>query len=224
MSCLIVIPFRNRNEQLQQFLKEVVPLFQKHISHFKVVVMEQADTNLFNRGALMNVAFKEYKNKYDYIITNDVDIFPTEETVKQYYNKKEDVVRIYCAHKESCGGICKMKSTVFSLCNGFPSDIWGWGVEDRSLYFRLKTFNVTVKDVIYPPVKLLKNPENEYETVKKKSYINHRRRQKENRMYRNICSNQRKKYYFQSGLNTVQYRIVEKKKLHKHVDFIKIIF
>jgi hypothetical protein len=224
MSCLIVIPFRKREEQLQKFLKDVIPLFVKHLNQFKVVVMEQGDEKPFNRGALMNIAFKEYKNKYDSIITNDVDIFPTEDTVKKYYNLQQDVVRIFCAHKESCGGICKINSKIFSMCNGFPSDIWGWGVEDRSLYFRLKTFNVVVNSVIYPPVKLLENPENENNKQIKKNFINHRRRQIENQMFRRANLEKRKNYYFKSGLNTLQYTIVERKQIHKHVDLIKIIF
>ena len=224
MSCLIVIPFRKREEQLRQYLKEVLPLFMKHLNKFKVVVMEQGDDKPFNRGALMNIAFKEYKNKYDYLITNDVDILPTEETVKKYYTMKKDVVRIYCAHQESCGGICKIKSNVFSRCNGFPSDIWGWGVEDRSLYFRLRTFNILVGDVIYPPVKLLGNPEDENTKQIKKLFINHRRRQIENQMFRRANLEKRKTFYYKSGLNSLQYTIIQKKEIHKHVDLIKIIF
>lgn len=224
MSSLIVIPFRKREEQLQKFLHDVIPLFVRHLKNFKVVVMEQGDDKPFNRGALMNIAFNEYKNKYDYIITNDVDICPKEETVRKYYTMKKDVVRIYCAHRESCGGICKISSRVFSMCNGFPSNIWGWGVEDRSLYFRLRTFNILVGDVIYPPVRLLGNPENENDRQKKKSLINHHRRQIENKMFKRATIDKRKNYYFKSGLNSLDYKIVEIKKLHKHVDLIKIIF
>ena len=110
------------------------------------------------------------------------------------------------------------------MCNGFPSNIWGWGVEDRSLYFRLRTFNILVGDVIYPPVRLLGNPENENDRQKKKSLINHHRRQIENKMFKRTAVDKRKNYYFKSGLNTLDYKIVEIKKLHKHVDLIKIIF
>ena len=224
MSSLIVIPFRKREEQLQKFLHDIIPLFMKHLSNFKVVVMEQADDKPFNRGALMNIAFKEYKGKYDYIITNDVDIFPKEETVKKYYTMKKNVVRIHCAHHNSCGGICKISSKVFSMCNGFPSDIWGWGVEDRSLFFRLRTFDVDVGDVIYPPVTLLANPENENDEETNKPLINRRRRLKENQMFKKADLENRKKYYFKSGLNTVEYKIIQITKLHKHVDLIKINF
>ena len=43
-------------------------------------------------------------------------------------------------------------------------------------------------------------------------------------MFKRATIDKRKNYYFKSGLNSLDYKIVEIKKLHKHVDLIKIIF
>lgn len=224
MSSLIIIPYRDRKNQLQEFLNEVVPLFEKHLSRFKVVIVEQGDDKPFNRGALMNIAFKEYGNKFEYIITNDVDTFPTEETVKNTYTQKGDVVRIFCAHRWSCGGICKIKSNVFSMVNGFPSDIWGWGVEDRSLFFRFNTFGINCGPLLRPSLKILDNAIENNEEDTSKFLINHNRRQYENYLYSKVNIKKRKQIYQKSGINTLHYKIIEKKNIKKNVELIKIIF
>jgi hypothetical protein len=60
---IIVIPYRNRESQLNFFIKNIVPLIQEHLPKSKILVIEQNEGKLFNRGALLNVAFKEYKIK-----------------------------------------------------------------------------------------------------------------------------------------------------------------
>lgn len=224
MSSLIIIPYRDRKNQLQEFLEKVVPLFEKHLSRFKVVIVEQGDKKPFNRGALLNIAFKESMNKFEYIITHDVDILPTEETVKNTYSLDGDVIRIFCAHRWSCGGICKIRSNIFSMVNGFPSDIWGWGVEDRSLFFRLTTFGISCGPILNPSLTVLDNPKKENIEGISKLSINQDRRQYENYLYSKVNIKKRKQIYQKSGINTLHYKIVEKKNIKQNVELIKIIF
>lgn len=63
---VIVIPYRNRETHLSYYIENTVPLLQEHLPNSKVVVIEQTEGKLFNRGALLNVAFKEYENKTKY--------------------------------------------------------------------------------------------------------------------------------------------------------------
>ena len=53
---LIIIPYRNRQDHLKTFL-ESVPEFKKHLSNFKLLVVEQTKGKEFNRGKLLNVGF-----------------------------------------------------------------------------------------------------------------------------------------------------------------------
>ena len=53
---LIIIPYRNRQDHLKTFLKSV-PEFKKHLSNFKLLVVEQTKGKEFNRGKLLNVGF-----------------------------------------------------------------------------------------------------------------------------------------------------------------------
>merc|ERR1719154_938933 len=55
----IVIPFRNRDEQLPIFLAHIHPFLMRQNIHYKIYIINQSDDNKFNRAALMNVGFKE---------------------------------------------------------------------------------------------------------------------------------------------------------------------
>ena len=71
---IIAIPYRKREKHLKHYIKHTVPLIQKFLPNTRVVVIEQNKGKLFNRGKILNVAFKEYENKTKYFLTNDVDL------------------------------------------------------------------------------------------------------------------------------------------------------
>ena len=103
---IIVIPYRNREKHLDYFVKNTVPLIQTHLPNSKVVVVEQNEGKLFNRGAILNVAFKEYENKTNYFITHDVDLNPTKKCITTYYIKEvndSDVLGIYTSRCNTLG-------------------------------------------------------------------------------------------------------------------------
>jgi hypothetical protein len=137
---LIVIPYRNRKTHIEYYLKDTLPLLQKHLPSFHVVIVEQDDTSqLFNRGKLINVAALEYKDKAKYLITQDVDVNPNDSAIHNLYLKQLDIKQIYSifsAHSSSLGGIVKIPMESFHAMNGFPNYIWGWGIEDRVLFYR----------------------------------------------------------------------------------------
>ena len=142
---LIAIPFRDRDAHLEYFIKNTVPLLQEHLPNSKVVVVEQNKGKLFNRGALLNVAFKEYENKTKYFFTHDVDINPSLEIIKSIYTKEDiEMFRVKSAHSSSLGGIIKVKHDIIFDINGFPNNIWGWGIEDRALYYRCLIKNIKI--------------------------------------------------------------------------------
>lgn len=144
---VIIIPFRDRDEHLNEFIRIAVPLIYKYLPNSKIVVVEQNNDKLFNRGALLNVGFKEYENKTEYFITNDVDMIPSDNVVRDVYSQEyKNVIRIRSAHKQSLGGVVKFKHSAIFDINGFPNNIWGWGIEDRALFYRCYIKNIYVTD------------------------------------------------------------------------------
>ena len=168
---IIAIPFRNRYTHLEYFIKNTIPLLEEHLPNTKVVVVEQNEGKLFNRGALLNVAFKEYQNKTKYFFTHDVDINPTKKCIEEHYIQEVsdvDVLGIYTSCCNTLGGIIKIKDSIINKMNGFPNDIWGWGTEDKALQNRAEFYNIKkitnlTNNVEYPQYLLRFNDVNDRE-------------------------------------------------------------
>ena len=136
---IILIPYRNRGEHLKYFIKESYPLLKEEMKELKIVVVEQTEGKLFNRGKLLNIGFMLYKNTGEYFFNHDVDLNPKMITIKELYKKEiEDgeIMGIYTSRYNTLGGIIKFKKEVFLKINGFPNEIWGWGTEDKALQNR----------------------------------------------------------------------------------------
>lgn len=149
----IIIPYRNREEHLQKFYEH----FKNE--HFDVYVIEQCDSQKFNRGLLLNAGFQIASNKknYDYYIFHDVDSFPDQELMKLYYYKGNKIIHYaspYLGYKYTFdsffGGITGMDKETFIKINGFPNFFYGWGGEDDALYNHIALANY--KDIYRPQI------------------------------------------------------------------------
>lgn len=217
---IIAVPFRDRKTHLEYFIKNTVPLIQFNLPNSKVVVVEQSEGKLFNRGALLNIAFKEYENKTKYFFTNDVDINPAPNIIKTVYTKEDiDVYRIKSAHNLSLGGIIKVKHDTIFHVNGFPNNIWGWGIEDRALYFRCFIKKVHITNNPHESFKIIPHTSNvtNYTNLKKEisnmwtiDYIN------------KLDDKEKDEMIMGSGLNNVKYTVLERNMIHDIVELIKV--
>ena len=218
---VIVIPYRDRSEDLEIFIHSVVPLLREYLPSFKVVIVEQEKGKPFNRGRLLNIGFTEYKNDARFFITQDVDTCPVEECVKTLYtNTFYDVLRIFNGHDCSLGGITKLsRDAVFSM-NGFPNHIWGWGIEDRALYYRGKITNVHMSPnlsnrrnfTILPHI-----PNIETYTGEKKAISD-----LENEIFNCTDEERKRVHILASGLNTMEYTIIERTMVSDVVEWVKV--
>jgi hypothetical protein len=217
---IIIIPYRHREKHLEYFIKNTVPLFQKYLPNTKVVVVEQNDGKLFNRGAVLNVGFKEYQNKTKYFFTHDVDMNPTEQVIKTIYTIKDiEILRIKNVHTESLGGIIKIMHDKIFYVNGFPNNIWGWGIEDRALYYRCLMKNIKIMDNSNQSFNIMSHKSNAVVYTGEKKIIS------DIWMSENInkLNNEKKEeLIMSSGLNNLEYTILERKMIHDIVELIKI--
>ena len=218
---VIIIPYRNRKEHLDLFIKDVIPLFEKYLKPFKVVVVEQEEGKLFNRGMLLNIGFNEYKDKSRFFFTHDVDTLPNDECVNKLYTKiNYDVIRIFNGHNLSLGGVIKIINNSIYDINGFPNYIWGWGIEDRVLYYRYVIMNKNISpNYTY---KLFFNKLHHKSNIE--TYINEKKKisDYENEIFN--CNNKDKqhKHIMSSGLNTLEYKIISKETINENCEIIKV--
>ena len=225
---VIIIPYRNREPHLKYYLETTVPLLSRHMPNSKVVVVEQDWNNkLFNRGKLINIGVKEYENKCNYIIAHDIDVNPYEHTIVDYYspnitnNSIKGLYNYSIKAYDSLGGIIKMHSKTFFDINGFPNDIWGWGAEDFALKFRADYF----KKPITKTITCENNIEHKYykvfSDINDANPINNDRN---NFKYNLDRYNNEDKLtcIYASGMNNLSYTILNRVNINNYVELIKV--
>jgi hypothetical protein len=134
----------------------------------------------------------------------------------------DDVLGIYTSQCNTLGGIIKITTDAIHKINGFPNNIWGWGVEDKALQNRAEFFNIK-------KISLLTNKTDHPEYILRFNDIDDRER-------RDISHNTRKHYdefqrlnnegknkeVLSSGLNNLEYEVINKKSINDMVEVIKV--
>lgn len=142
----IIVPYRNRYEHLQEFKKKIVDYLDSNsYENYVIIIVEQDDAKLFNRGMLLNIGFKEAKEQgCDYVVFHDVDMLP--EYVNYSYSDKplhlstdfilEDGENPRTIFDEYFGGVTLFPIDKFEEIDGYSNKYWGWGYEDDDLRLR----------------------------------------------------------------------------------------
>lgn len=143
----IIVPYRNRYTHLINFKKHIVRYLTKKKLNFELIIVDQDNAKLFNRGMLLNIGFKHAKRLgCNYVIFHDVDMLPidVDYTYEPYpvhlasnfvydTDEKERVV-----FDEYFGGITLFSVEDFEKVDGYSNKYWGWGYEDDDLLLRCK--------------------------------------------------------------------------------------
>lgn len=231
---LILVPYRDREEHLNIFINKLAPLLKKHIADIKIVIIEQSqDNKKFNRGKILNVGFKEYYKSYDYFFTHDVDTLPYENTIINLYNNTDyDIFRIHSGHHVSLGGIVKFKCDIFKNINGFPNNIWGWGLEDEALFTRAMLNNCNISN--YTDI----NISRKYFTFlphissfRNKNLENDFYNKDKNKLFwrwgydfnpTDLTNDQKTSLKVNNGLDDIEYKIINKKIINDYIEKIVV--
>lgn len=224
---VICIPFRNRQQHLDYFMEHSWPRLIKHMPDVHLVIVEQSeDGKLFNRGALLNIAFQEFKDKTLYLMTHDVDINPTEETIVNYYYKDVSdnvVIGIYTSEANTLGGIIKFRPDTIMRCNGFPSNYWGWGAEDKALQNRCEHYEMIIAKNILSndPMRhsyftIFEDVEDRHksDSIGSLTLVEYR--------FETLTKEEQEEYILYSGINTLSYKTLETKSLHPSITHMKV--
>ena len=71
----IIVPYRDRSEQLETFKEAMVSTLRN--LDYEIIIVEQEDDNDFNRGKLLNIGFiKATRLNCDYVVFHDIDLIP----------------------------------------------------------------------------------------------------------------------------------------------------
>lgn len=143
----IIVPFRNRSRNLQQFLSHMHPFLTRQQLNYRIVVVEQTSTAAFNRAKLFNIGFVETLklDHYDCFIFHDVDLLPLNDfnTYGCTHHPRHmysalDTFRYNLPYRTLFGGAIAMQRAHFQKINGFSNKFYGWGAEDDDMYERIR--------------------------------------------------------------------------------------
>lgn len=140
---VLVISYRDRPDNLDQFLKFMHPFLQRQNLSYDIFVIEQSPGLAFNRAKLFNIGFREAlkatPEAYCFIF-HDVDLLPMDARniyactrQPRHMTSHLDKFRYNLPYHELFGGGIAILKEQFQAVNGFSNRFFGWGGEDDDL-------------------------------------------------------------------------------------------
>lgn len=136
----IIIPYRNRQQQLEQFL----PHMRAYLPGAKIIIVEQADEKPFNRGKLLNVGFLESGRDTHYVF-HDIDMLP----ISVDYAPNRGVTQLAGSKiqlRDYLGGVTMFDHDTFKRVGGYHNDYFH-RAEDNCMRFNLKRLKIPVLEL-----------------------------------------------------------------------------
>ncbi len=215
-----IIPYRNRKENLDEFIRRFSEIMKKNPElDMEFYIIHQMNAEEFNRGALNNIGFLEVcKTRPDGLfIFHDVDIYPMYWGSIKYDIHKNTVGHPVGSRNTNLGNICCFWKEEFEKVNGFPN-YYGWGIEDVTIMYRVNKYNIPIDEInivstddntkCYLP-KHNKNIEKERKTAEKNTLLH----MEEQNM--NIIKN---------GLSSLEYNVLFEMEMYPKFKVINVDF
>lgn len=131
---LVVVPYRDRDEHLNEYL-ERVPKYLKDLS-CDILLCELEPGCEWNAGATVNSAINFInKANYEFIYISHVDVYP-------YQGWEWPQPGTFISDLGDVGS-CLMRLKDFLSVGGCGNNFWGWGGEDDDLYNKLQSKGLT---------------------------------------------------------------------------------
>ncbi|VDK89047.1 unnamed protein product [Dibothriocephalus latus] len=143
----IVIPFRDRYQNLSVFLNHMHPLLRHQRRRYSIFVIDQIAPHTFNRAALFNIGFLEASKRANFscFIFHDVDLLPEDDRMVYacedqplHMSATIDKFNYKLFYSTSFGGAVALRKKHFEETLGFANTYFGWGCEDDDMSRRLQ--------------------------------------------------------------------------------------
>ncbi|XP_035794128.1 beta-1,4-N-acetylgalactosaminyltransferase bre-4-like, partial [Anopheles albimanus] len=138
----IIVPYRDREQQLPVFLKNLHPFLMKQQLEYGMYIVEQTPGLTFNKAMIMNIAFTEVMKlrSWECVIFHDIDMLPLDDrnlyacgNQPRHLSPIVDTLGPKLFYSTLFGGAIAMTAKQFRTVNGFSNSYWGWGAEDDDM-------------------------------------------------------------------------------------------
>ena len=142
----IVVPYRNREEHLSQFIPHMEKFLKDEEIPFEILIIEQGDKKEFNRAKLLNIGYAEFPN-FDYYAFHDVDMLPIDSDYSfvegpTHLASRAEQFEYKLPYDGYFGGVTLFDKKSFVKINGYSNEYWGWGAEDDDVLLRCSIMGV----------------------------------------------------------------------------------
>lgn len=151
-STAIIVPYRQREEQLHAFLTYMHNYLRHQNVHYRIFLIEQYDQKPFNRAKLFNVgSIIAAEHEFPCLILHDVDLMPLNlgslyacTQLPRHMCAALDMWRFHLPYNGLFGGVVAIRTQQYRTINGMSNMYEGWGGEDDDLFERLKARNIDI--------------------------------------------------------------------------------
>ncbi len=142
----IIVPFRNREEHLSQFIPHMEKFLDEEEIDFRIIIVEQGDKKEFNRAKLLNIGYVEFPN-FDYYAFHDVDMLPIDSDYSYvegptHLASRAEQFDYKLPYDGYFGGVTVFDRESFIKINGYSNEYWGWGAEDDDVLLRCSVMEI----------------------------------------------------------------------------------
>lgn len=213
---IIIVPYRdNKFQDRKKQLDDFINFFKD--KDIEIIIVEQSDDGKkFNRGKLLNIGYDVNKDKNIFIF-HDVDILPDDYLLGLYNKTNGNAIHLATKNKQYghnynfLGASLSVTKDIIKRTNGHPNNYWGWGGEDDNFRMRLVINKVKINkltkgeysEMEHPPTRKIKDLtlqtpwENNIEDIETGNWKN-------------------------NGVNNLDYKIIDKKKITDKICKIKV--
>ncbi|XP_049541436.1 beta-1,4-N-acetylgalactosaminyltransferase bre-4-like isoform X2 [Anopheles darlingi] len=197
----IIVPYRNREQQLPIFLKNLHQFLMKQQLDYRIYIAEQTPGSTFNKAAIMNVGFTEAmkQRNWECLVFHDIDLLPLDDRnlytcpdQPRHMSVAVDTFGFKLPYELIFGGVIAISSKHFRKVNGYSNSYWGWGAEDDDLSNRLRHYGLHIAR--YPS------------NIARYSMLSHAKEKRNPKMLEVLADG--KKRFDIDGLNSLHYRLV----------------
>jgi glycosyltransferase involved in cell wall biosynthesis len=211
----VVVPFRDRDEHLKQFIPHMEKWLTDEEIPFEIIIVNQTSDKGFNRAKLLNIGFKETDN-CDYHVFHDVDMLP-EDSDYDYTDgpthlaSQAEQFDYKLPYDGYFGGVTIFDKPSFLKINGYSNDYWGWGAEDDDVLYRCSIMNIPIY-----------RKQCRYRSLDHERHIEHAPYMKNIDRLNRFIGSATPESIMNDGLSTLKYTKTEDKMLTDHTRFITV--